>query len=112
MTPSDCLIAQGDGDWQIHFAEQSVFLNADASPAEICDAVADLANAVKAPSVRCVLAPNSDECFFTRLDLDSDIDAKDHNAMLFLLEGHLPLDAESIVADLVPCSRVRTDRGR
>ena len=48
-----------------------------------------------------VLAPPSDDCFFFALPLPVTIDGRDHLAIRFELEHHLPLDAESMVIDYI-----------
>ncbi|TWU58429.1 hypothetical protein Poly51_12070 [Rubripirellula tenax] len=70
-------------------------------PAELAEAVAAWIEASGYKKSSCVIAPRSTSCFFAKLTLDSDADVRDRSAMAFELEDHLPVDAESFVADYV-----------
>ena len=57
---------------------------------------------------RVVLAPDSNSCYFCKLNREAIAGLKDRKAMLFEMESSLPLDAESVVADIVPRDKCTT----
>lgn len=101
MSFPGALVIEGNRHWHIIAGDQSELLSIDVVAEElpVCsDLIMGLA---KQKNANVVLAPSSASCFFCLLDSEDIVDARDRQAMLFELENHLPIDAESTVADFV-----------
>lgn len=99
-----CLVIETPRDWQIIVADQSEQLSMDVQPDELPICVNLMIGLAKLKSPTVVLAPASTSCYFCLLKSSEIVDARDRQAMLFELENHLPIDAESMVADFVAVS--------
>jgi len=103
-----CLVIEHIGSdgrrahWQIYVGDQSQRVAADASPQDLATQLKSLIPASGIKQARVVLAPASTSCFFVKLSVSDSIDRRDRVALSYELEGHLPIDAESMVADFVP----------
>lgn len=114
------LIRQSDAGWVIQVGSELSALPTDASPQLIAERFSELCTAVSGADNRCVLALASSECFFADFDPPDSIDPKDRRAVLYELERHFPLDAESMVADFsvdgssrrISALAIETDRHR
>lgn len=106
MSAADCVMIQRSRGWLIALGTERRQLAADAASDELANCALQLAKqaGVKHPS--CILAPDSESCFFATLSPNDDIDLRDRVSLTFELEDHLPIDAESMVADfaVVPSS--------
>ncbi|MGB7325362.1 MAG: hypothetical protein WBD31_10865 [Rubripirellula sp.] len=101
MSRCEILIVEQSGQWTVVYGDESVVIGADASSAEIADAVGVWVDGLKLKNVACILAPSSTSCFFVAFGPSDSVDVRDRTAMAFELEDHLPMDAESFVADYV-----------
>ncbi|TWT98403.1 type II secretion system protein GspL [Stieleria varia] len=97
-----CLIVAREDGWMIAAGENTQDLSADSTDDQIAQAAAELCRGQGLREARCVIALPSKSCFFAVVNLDDHAGTRDHNAMLYLLEDQLPIDAESIVADFGP----------
>ncbi len=106
MNLPGCVVIEGAREWLIVAGNETERLALDVEPAElaVCAKVMIGLSGLKNPG--CVLAPDATSCFFAKLSLPNDFDIRDRSALTFELEGHLPMDAESMVADfrVVPSS--------
>ncbi len=99
MSLPGCAVIERSGGWLLVVGDETEELAADVEPSELAvcaDLMTKLAG-MKNPS--CVLAPDSTSCFFAKLSPDDDIDVRDRAALAYEFEDHLPIDAESMVAD-------------
>lgn len=99
MTFQHCLIVERADDWWIVVGPESETLPADASADEIATCAQVMARMAGIKQVQCVLAPASTSCFFARFDVSLETDLRDRVELTYALEDHLPIDAESMVAD-------------
>ena len=108
MSILGCLVIQHaasddqPGSWEVIVGDQSENLAPDVPPTELAVCAKLLAGMTDLKSIHVVIAPASTSCFFVKLHPSDDIDARDRSALTFELEDHLPIDAESMVADFVP----------
>ena len=89
------------GSWQIIVGDQSDRLAAGVPPVELATCATLMIRAAGLKNPHVVIAPSSTACFFVKLTPSDDIDARDRAALTYELEDHLPIDAESMVADFV-----------
>jgi hypothetical protein len=110
------LIIEGEYEWRIHVANDFRILPKASENAEIVATVKELLAKSKGVHTGCIIAPASDSCFFSSLNLPPEIDTRDRHSLIYELENHLPIDAESMAADFsVPPAVVhetQTERGR
>lgn len=99
MRAPDCLIIERCRDWLVLIGSQSETLASESSVDAIVAVVQRLTQLVGSTSGRCLIAPAATSCFFVRLAGDDLPDLRDRNALTFELESHVPLDAETMVAD-------------
>jgi type II secretion system protein L len=99
MSFPGCLVIERTADWLIVVGNETDTIGVSASAEELATCVSLLVKQRGIKNPQCVLAPASASCFFATLEPSSDIDLRDHAAMTYELEDHLPLDAESMVAD-------------
>ncbi|MAI33747.1 MAG: hypothetical protein L7W43_11800 [Rubripirellula sp.] len=93
------LIIQDKHEWRIHVADDFRTLPKATDNAEIVAAVKELRKKSNFVNTGCIIAPASDSCFFSRLNLPSELDTRDRPSLIYELENHLPIDAESMSAD-------------
>ena len=108
------LIIEGEHEWWIHVADNFRTLPRASGNPEIVAAVKELQAESKGIQSGCILAPASASCFFCRLHLPPELDSRDRSALIYELENHLPIDAESMAADfamLPPAAQDQTLRG-
>ncbi|TWU58096.1 hypothetical protein [Rubripirellula reticaptiva] len=101
MSRCEILIVEQSGQWTVACGDESVVIDAAASPTELADAAGVWIDGLKFKNVACVLSPASTSCFFVAMRPADNVDVRDRTAMAFELEDHLPMDAESFVADYV-----------
>ncbi len=101
MTFQDCLIVERHDDWLVMVGDKTDTLAIDVAAEELVTCARLLIELTDLGNVRCVLAPASTSCFFATLDAGEEIDLRDRAALTYELEDHLPIDAESMVADFV-----------
>ena len=101
MSFRDCLILERQHDWFINIADEIHVVPKIASVEEIVATVSREINTAKLGSPKCIIAPASNSCFFTLMSLDPDVDIRDRPTLMYELENHIPLDAESMAADFV-----------
>ena len=89
-------------EWVIAVGEATERLARDVAPEELAVCVDLMVRMSGLRNPDGILAPHSTSCFFSRLDLGEDVELRDRAALRFELESHLPLDAESMVADFQP----------
>jgi type II secretion system protein L len=99
MSGFDCLIVQRSRGWLIVLGTERLQLAADTGPDELASSALQLAQQADIKNPVCILAPDSESCFFATLSPSDDVDLRDRTALTFELEDHLPIDAESMVAD-------------
>ncbi len=102
MSFPGCLVIEGRREWQIVVGDQTEWLSIDVDPGELPLCANRMIGLSKYKKPTTVLAPASASCFFCLLKPAEIVDARDRQAMLFELENHLPIDAESTVADFIP----------
>ena len=93
------LIIEGEHEWRIHAADDYRTLPKASDPAAIVATVKELLANSKSVRSEWIIAPASSSCFFSHLSLPPEIDAKDRRSLIYELENHLPIDAESMAAD-------------
>ena len=101
MSFQDCLVVERSDDWLIVVGSQTDCLGLGVPPDELVSGVKRMIKQAGLKNPSCVLAPASTSCFFSTLDAGEEIDIRDRAALTYELEDHLPIDAESIVADFV-----------
>lgn len=106
MTAPDVLLIERSGDWLVVVGSEGETVDATATADDLVDHVTQRLDVgknwrAKIRPANCLLAPASTSCFFVTVEVDRAIDARDHAAMLYQLEDHLPVDAESMEADYV-----------
>ncbi|MFK8115061.1 MAG: GspL/Epsl periplasmic domain-containing protein [Rubripirellula sp.] len=99
MSFQNCLIVERDSEWWIAAGDATDTIAIDASADELATCVDVVVKQSGLKNPQCVLAPASTSCFFATLPLTEDIDIRDRSALTYELEDHLPIDAESMVAD-------------
>lgn len=99
MSFQDCLIVERADGWWIVAGSLTDTLGHDASPDELATCADVLIKQAQLKNCQCVIAPAATSCYFTKLTPDTDVDVRDRAALLYELEDHLPIDAESMVAD-------------
>ncbi|MEM8666502.1 MAG: hypothetical protein AAGG48_03245 [Planctomycetota bacterium] len=102
MTFQDCLIVQRESGWSLIVGSETETLSADATMEELATCVEVMSRLAGLKRFQCVLAPASTSCFFVQLNVPVDTDLRDRVELTYALEDHLPIDAESMVADFQP----------
>ncbi|MGI9468550.1 MAG: hypothetical protein ACR2OA_15640 [Rubripirellula sp.] len=93
------LIIEGEHEWRIHVADDFRTLPKASANVEIVATVKELLSKSQGVHSGCIIAPASDSCFFSRLNLPPEVDTRDRPSLIYELENHLPIDAESMAAD-------------
>ena len=93
------LIIEGEHEWRIHAADDFRTLPKASEPTAIVATVKELLANSKSVRSGWIIAPASSSCFFSHLSLPPEIDGKDRRSLIYELENHLPIDAESMAAD-------------
>lgn len=101
MTRQVITVAQRHDGWRIYADGNEATCAPGVAPEELAAALTDFAASIAAKSPTCILSPASTACFFVKLRPSDDVDLRDREALAFELEDHLPIDAESFVADFV-----------
>ncbi len=101
MSVPGCVVIERQNDWMIVVGDESEQLTGDQDAGQLAACADQLAKRSGIKNPNCILAPDSTSCFFARLSPNADIDVRDRTALAFELEDHLPIDAESMVADFV-----------
>jgi type II secretory pathway component PulL len=101
MSFSGCLVVEQDDQWLITVGELSDVLPIDASAEELATCAGVMTGQASIKNANCILAPSSQSCFFRALRPGTDFDVRDRSALIYELEDHIPIDAESMVADFV-----------
>ncbi len=99
MSLRGSLIIEGEHEWRIHVADDYRTLPKASEHAAIVATVKELLAKSKGVHSGCIIAPASDSCFFSCLHLPPAIDTRDRSSLIYELENHLPIDAESMAAD-------------
>jgi DNA-binding MarR family transcriptional regulator len=99
MSFQDCLIVQRADTWSIVVGSEVETLSVDSSAEELVTCVTVMARLAGLKQFQCILAPASTSCFFARFDGPPATDLRDRVELTYALEDHLPIDAESMVAD-------------
>ena len=102
MTRPFILVTQSRDGWRLIGDQEIRTCAQDVAPENLAATVAELATHLRHQSPTCVLSPASTSCFFVKLKREAGTDLRDRDALAFELEDHLPMDAESFVADFVP----------
>lgn len=98
MNLPGCLIIESDTDWKIVAGELHGSFDKQITPVKLAAAALELLNKAGLKNANAILAPASSSCFFCRIPADDALDLRDDSALLYALEEHLPIDAESSVA--------------
>ena len=106
MSFRDCLVVERIDDWFIKVGEETEVVAHSVTTEELVTCVQLMIKLAGLNSPKCVLAPASRNSFFTTLATGDDLDPRDRDALIYELEDHLPLDAESMVADFVTVPEV------
>ena len=101
MSLQACIVIERSDEWLIVVGTKTEHLALDVSHNELVACVTLMTKLAGLKNPNCVLAPASTSCFFAALDVGAEIDVRDRAALVFELEDHLPIDAESMVADFV-----------
>lgn len=101
MSFRDCLVVERIDDWFIKVGDETEVVAQSVTTEELVTCVQLMIKLAGLSSPKCILAPASQSCFFTTLPTGDDLDPRDRDALMYELEDHLPLDAESMVADFV-----------
>ena len=101
MSFQECIVIEQADGWLVVVGTKTEHLALDVSNSELVACVILMTKLAGLKNPNCVLAPASTSCFFAALDAGSDLDVRDRAALIFELEDHLPIDAESMVADFV-----------
>jgi type II secretion system protein L len=101
MTQGVCLIVERSRDWQLIVGSDHAQLPSDAPIEELVNRLQAMIRSAGLKRIDAILAPASTSCFFATIRVDAGISASDRAALLYELEDHLPIDAESMVADFV-----------
>lgn len=101
MSFHGCLVVQRESDWLVVVGSQSETLASDVSAEELVTCVSVMLKMAAPKNTSCVLAPASTSAFFATLRVGPEIELRDRAALTYELEDHLPVDAESMVADFV-----------
>ncbi len=99
MSARGCLIVEGEDEWCIVFANETRSLAKTSGIDTLVATVNELLANSKGANAGCIIAPASNSCFFSLLDLEPDFDIRDRTTLIYELENHLPIDAESMSAD-------------
>ncbi len=102
MSFQDCLIVQRANNWSIVVGSETETLAAESSAEELVTCVTLMSRLAGLKQFQCVLAPASTSCFFARFEGPPATDLRDRVELTYALEDHLPIDAESMVADFRP----------
>ncbi len=103
MSRTDVLIAERSVHWMVITDEASQSFDHNLADDALATSVFAWLQSNGVNSAAAVLAPASTSCFFASLNPSKDIDVRDRASLAFELEDHLPIDAESFVADYVVC---------
>jgi hypothetical protein len=101
MSFQGCLVVERAVDWRIIVGTKTEYVSRDVPTDELVTCVQLMTKLAGLKHPNCVLAPASTSCFFAALETGAEIDVRDRTALVFELEDHLPIDAESMVADFV-----------
>lgn len=101
MSFQGCLVIERADGWQIIVGSESEQLSSDTPAQELVTSAELMLKLANVKNANCVLAPAANSCFFRRLHAGEEIDVRDRAALTYELEDHLPIDAESMVADFV-----------
>ena len=101
MSIRACLILERQHDWFINVADDIHVMPKSASVADLVATVSKGIGAAKLGNPKCIIAPASNSCFFARLSLEPDVEIRDRPALMYELENHIPIDAESMAADFI-----------
>lgn len=93
------LIIERENEWCIHVANETRIIPKTSEVSKIVATVSDLLENSKSTKSGCVIAPASNSCFFARLNFPADFNLRDRPALIYELENHLPIDAESMAAN-------------
>ena len=102
MTFRGTLIIEGRNEWHIVVANERRSLPKDSQATAIAAAVRQLVEDTNGAKSECIIAPASASCFFTILTINPKIDFRDRLSLIYELEKHIPVDAESMAADFGP----------
>ncbi len=101
MSFQGCLVVERAVDWRVIVGTKTEYVSRDVPTDELVTCIQLMTKLAGLKHPNCVLAPASTSCFFAALELGAEIDSRDRTALVFELEDHLPIDAESMVADFV-----------
>lgn len=110
MSLTACLIMEQPEGWLVAAGNETESLSPDVSTSELVSCAQLVSKLAGVKNPKCVLAPSSNSCFFAALRVGSDIDVRDRTALVFELEDHLPIDAESMVADFAVLPTADVDK--
>lgn len=110
MKASGALVVETSSGFQVFVGESTARTGPGADPGELAAVVRRLFDETKVANRTCVLAPASTSCFFAILHPADEREAKDRAALAYEFENHLPIDAESFVADFQTLSRRGQER--
>ena len=99
MTFRGTLIIEVRNEWHIVVANERRSLPKDSQATAIAAAVRQLVEDTNGAKSECIIAPASATCFFTILTINPKIDFRDRLSLIYELEKHIPVDAESMAAD-------------
>ena len=99
MSFRGCLIIESEDEWCILLANETRTLPRTSEVEKVVATVSELLGNSKNASTGCIIAPASNSCFFSLLHFESDFDIRDRTTLIYELENHLPIDAESMSAD-------------
>ncbi len=97
-----CLLIETADQWRLVVGDQTEQLSIDVPPEELPVCAKLMIGLADRHHQTVILAPASTSCFFCLLQPADVVDIRDRQALLYELENHLPIDAESTVADFVP----------
>ncbi len=101
MSFRDCLIVERPNEWFLVVGTQTERLARDVPIEELVTCIHLMVKLAKLKAPSCLIAPASTSCFFALIPNDSDLDTRDRSVLRYEMESHVPLDAESMVADFV-----------
>lgn len=101
MTRQVITVTQRHDGWRFYADGIERTCAPDVAPEQLATTLTNFVASIGLKSPTCVLSPASTACFFVKLRPSDDVDLRDRAALAFELEDHLPIDAESFVADFV-----------
>ena len=102
-------IAESPGSWELIAGDQFQVLDAGTPLSELASAASSIIGDAEIKNAHVVIAPSSKSCYFVKLIPSDDIEMRDRSALTYELEDHLPIDAESMVADFVAIESTSDD---